>query len=108
VRLRHCLVEPTPEPVPSSEEEEDEEEETLEVVRSDTPLPVHEPTPQVSGQRSSLVGPVRTLLTVRDPLGPSPVMGADEFAVRTSGIRSVYTCCALAPPDLTVDHVLVV
>ena len=52
------LVEPMPEPVPSSEEEEDEEE-TLEVVRSDTPLPVREPVPQVRGQRSSLVGPVR-------------------------------------------------
>jgi len=39
VEAEALLAEPTPEPVPSSEEEEDEEEETLEVVRSDTPLP---------------------------------------------------------------------
>jgi len=44
VEAEALLVEPTPEPVPSSEEEE-EEEETLEVIRSDTPLPGLEPVP---------------------------------------------------------------
>ena len=69
------LVEPTPEPVPSSDEEEDEEEETLEVVRSNTPLPVREPVPQVRGQRSSLVGPVRNTSNGPRSLGPYPVDG---------------------------------
>ena len=67
------LVGPTPEPVPSSEEED--EEETLEVVRSDTPLPVRDPTPQVRGQRSSLVGPVRNTSNSPQSLGPYPVDG---------------------------------
>jgi len=74
VEAEASLVDPMPEPVPSSEEEEDEEE-TLEIIHSDTPLPGLEPVPQVRGQRSSLVGPVRNTSNSPRSLGPYPVDG---------------------------------
>ena len=86
------LVEPTPEPVPSSEEEEDEEE-TLEVVRSDTPLPVREPVPQVHGQRSSLVGPVCNTSNGPRSLGPYPVDGHRRVRSEDEWDSPVYSCC---------------
>ena len=74
VEAEVSLVEPTPEPVPSSEEEEDEEE-TLEVVRSNTPLPGLEPVPQVRGQQSSLVGPVCNTSNSPRSVGPYSMDG---------------------------------
>ena len=88
------LVEPTPEPVPSSEEEEDEEE-TLEVIRSDTPLPGLEPVPQVRGQRSSLVGPVRNTSNGPRSLGPYPVDGRRRVRSEDEWDPSVYSCCVV-------------
>ena len=91
VEAEALLVEPTPEPVPSSEEEE--EEETLEVVCSDTPLPGLEPVPQVRGQRSSLVGPVRNTSNSPRSLGPYPVDGRRRVRSEDEWDLPVYTCC---------------
>jgi len=110
VEAEALLAEPTPEPVPSSEEEEDEEE-TLEVVRSETPLPVREPVPQVRGQRLSLVGPVRNTSNGPRSLGPYPVDGRRQVCSEDEWDSPIYTCCVVGSaisnggwcPD-QVDH----
>ena len=82
---------PIPAPVPSSEEEE--EDEIPEVVRSGTLLPGLGPSPQVRGQVSSQVGPMRSTSNTPWFVGPYSVDGRRRVRDQDDRDSSVYTCC---------------